>query len=104
MSDRHCFPAEVGTQWRTGLELEMLAASGGVSHALAERRLEALCKMLSSDPLSVLDLVALPAGGADGLTIAVTVRDDLGVNLALAANDPELIRHEETSAHDDSAP
>jgi hypothetical protein len=89
----HRVPPEstIGLQWSAGLKLHDLAASGGVSHRLVERRLHALSVMLASDPLSVFNFVPLPATGADGLRVAVSIRDDLSVKLALAANDPELL-------------
>jgi hypothetical protein len=82
-----------GPRWRAGLELYDLAASGGLAHRLVERRLDVLNEMLASDPLSVLDFIPLTTVGADGMRVIVVIRDDLSANLALAANDFELVGH-----------
>lgn len=95
MSEGNCVPAEIAgwPQWRTGLELYELAASGGIAHRLVESRFDALNEMLARDPLSVFDFVPLPTVGAGSICVSVVLRDDFSANLALAANDLELVSH-----------
>lgn len=93
MSDTDCMPAEALPQWRAGLELYRLLASGRISHRPLEALLHPLDEVLSSDPLSVFHFVPLPTGRADRLTTFISIRDDLGINLALAANNSVLVGH-----------
>lgn len=86
-------PAEFSPGFKAGLELQNLAAFGGVSHGLVQRRLRAINIMLARDPDSVFSFVPLTAAGTNGLRVTVSIRDDLWRNLALATNDFELIGH-----------
>jgi hypothetical protein len=101
--DRVPFEARITRVWRAGFEFHELAASSGVAHGLVEHRLHVLNVMLANDPLSVFYVVALPTTGTNGIRVSVILCDDLGADLAIAANDLELVRHGATLPESDPA-
>lgn len=105
MSDFDRVPFEAGSTqgWRAGFEFHEPAASSGVAHGLVEHRLDVLNVMLASDVLSVFHVVALPTTGTNGIRASVILCDDLGTDLAIAANDLELVRHGATLPESDPA-
>ena len=83
-------PLEGSLGYALGRELGELIALESAADSVLQRRYVLLQEMLSSDPLSVFQVVGLPTGGTDGLVCSIFVRDDLGSRLALAADDLEL--------------
>ena len=108
MLNRDPMPLECSLGHALGRELYSQLAHGNPSGDLLSVRYHLLGKMLGSNPLSVFDIVPCTAAGANGLLAAIRIRDNLGVEIAAAANrferDRGLIGHDATPLSGDSAP
>ena len=87
LSDR--MPPEAPLGCSLGLKLYALLTFDGCCEATLQTRYRLLNEMLSSNPLSVFNIIPDATTGAGALHCSVVVGDDLRFALAGAANDLE---------------
>lgn len=80
-------PVEGSIRHTLGLEYYELAADNSATDSALEVTCSSIHGLLASDPRGVIGIVPLPATRADDLRIAVSIFDELRLDLAPAADD-----------------